>query len=76
MEKKNDQLMALKVIANRGRKKRKVDDVVQEQTPARVKAKKAPKQASKSHHVSNLPNHLKEGGYASPKKGKRGKKAI
>jgi hypothetical protein len=60
----------------KNRKKRKVDDVVQEQIPARVKVKEAPKCAPKSRHVSNLPDHLKEGGYAPPKKGKRGKKAT
>jgi hypothetical protein len=75
MEKEKDQPTVLKGVV-KNRKKRKVDDVVQKQIPARAKTKEAPKRAPKSCHVSNLPDHLKEGGYAPPKKGKRGKKAT
>jgi hypothetical protein len=78
VEKENDQPTVPKGVANRGRngKKRKVDDVVQEQTPARAKAREASEQAPKSRRVSNLPDRLKEGGYAPPKKARRGKKAT
>ena len=69
MEKENNQPTVLKGVV-KNRRKRNVDDIVQEQIPARVKAKKAPKCAPKLHCVSNLPDCLKEGGYAPPKKGK------
>jgi hypothetical protein len=75
VEKENNQPTVLKEVV-KNRKKRKVNDVVQEQIPARVKAKEAPECALKSRRVSNLPDCLKEGGYAPPKKGKRGKKAT
>ena len=75
VEKENDQPTVLKGVV-KNRRKRKVDDVVQEQIPARVKAKETPEHAPKSRRVSNLPDRLKEGGYAPPKKGKRGKKAT
>jgi hypothetical protein len=75
VEKENNQPTVLKEVV-KNRKKRKVNDVVQKQIPARAKVKEAPKRTPKSYHVSNLPDHLKEGGYAPPKKGKRGKKAT